>query len=120
MTELTIDQERETLLPKIERDQRELGAAVGELRTASADFGNARLRRDFVFADFVEAFGFVTRVALLAERADHHPEWSNVYKRVTIQLSTHEASGISERDTRLAAEIDALVPIPAAPASGGS
>jgi 4a-hydroxytetrahydrobiopterin dehydratase len=81
---------------------------------------NARLRRDFVFADFVEAFGFVTRVALLAERADHHPEWSNVYKRVTIQLSTHEASGISERDTRLAAEIDALVPIPAAPASGGS
>jgi 4a-hydroxytetrahydrobiopterin dehydratase len=69
---------------------------------------NARLRRDFVFADFVEAFGFITRVALLAERADHHPEWSNVYKRVTILLSTHEVSGISERDVRLAAEIDAL------------
>jgi 4a-hydroxytetrahydrobiopterin dehydratase len=81
---------------------------------------NARLRRDFVFADFVEAFGFMTRVALLAERADHHPEWSNVYKRVTIQLFTHEVSGISERDTQLAAEIDALVQRPRTSSAGTS
>jgi 4a-hydroxytetrahydrobiopterin dehydratase len=81
---------------------------------------NARLRRDFVFADFVEAFGFMTRVALLAERADHHPEWSNVYKRVSIQLSTHEVSGISERDTQLAAEIDALVQRPRTSTAGTS
>jgi 4a-hydroxytetrahydrobiopterin dehydratase len=81
---------------------------------------NARLRRDFVFADFVEAFGFMTRVALLAERADHHPEWSNVYKRVTIQLSTHEVSGISERDTQLAAEIDALIQRPRTATAGTS
>lgn len=67
------------------------------------------LRRDFVFADFVAAFGFMTRVALLAERANHHPEWSNVYKRVTVRLSTHESGGITERDTALAAEIDALL-----------
>ncbi len=67
------------------------------------------LQREFTLTDFVEAFGFMTRVALLAERANHHPEWSNVYKRVTIRLSTHESGGITERDTALAAEIDALV-----------
>jgi 4a-hydroxytetrahydrobiopterin dehydratase len=94
---------------------------VGELRALpSWRLENARLRRDFVFADFVEAFGFMTRVALLAERADHHPEWSNVYKRVTIQLSTHEVSGISERDTKLAAEIDALVLSPRTSTAGAS
>ena len=69
---------------------------------------NGKLRQEFVFRDFVEAFGFMTRVALLAERADHHPEWSNVYKRVVILLSTHEVGGISDRDFLLAAAIDEL------------
>ncbi|RME76860.1 MAG: 4a-hydroxytetrahydrobiopterin dehydratase [Chloroflexi bacterium] len=68
-----------------------------------------KLRREFRFKDFVQAFGFMSQVALLAERANHHPEWSNVYNRVVIDLTTHEAGGISQRDFDLAAEIDALV-----------
>ena len=68
----------------------------------------AKLRRDFQFASFVEAFGFMTKVALLAEKADHHPEWFNVYNRVQIWLNTHDAGGISERDFALALEIDEL------------
>lgn len=64
------------------------------------------IRRSFRFDDFVAAFGFMTRVALLAERADHHPEWSNVYNRVDILLTTHDAGGLSLRDIALAKEID--------------
>jgi 4a-hydroxytetrahydrobiopterin dehydratase len=67
------------------------------------------LERELVFRDFVEAFGFVSRVALLAERQNHHPQWSNVYNRVSLSLSTHEAGGISERDFRLASAIDRLL-----------
>lgn len=63
----------------------------------------------FVFADFPEAFGFMARVALIAERMDHHPEWSNVYSRVDITLTTHDADGLSARDVRLAAAIDAII-----------
>jgi 4a-hydroxytetrahydrobiopterin dehydratase len=67
------------------------------------------LTRTFSFTDFVEAFGFMTRVAILAEKADHHPEWSNVYNRVEILLTTHDAGGLSQRDIDLAKAIDALV-----------
>ena len=67
------------------------------------------LHRQFRFADFVSAFGFMTRVALLAERANHHPEWSNTYRKVDIHLCTHEVGGISQRDFSLAAEIDAAL-----------
>lgn len=70
---------------------------------------DGKLHRECRFADFVEAFGFMSRVALLAERMDHHPEWSNVYNRVVIDLTTHDAGGISERDFALAADIDALL-----------
>lgn len=65
--------------------------------------------RSFKFADFVAAFGFMTRVALEAEKADHHPEWSNVYNRVEITLTTHDAEGLSNRDMALAGRIDGLV-----------
>jgi len=65
--------------------------------------------RRFVFDDFPEAFGFMTRVALLAERADHHPEWSNVWNRVDILLTTHDCGGLSARDVTLAQAIDALI-----------
>ena len=68
-----------------------------------------KLYRRFVFVDFVEAFGFMSRVALLAERMDHHPEWSNVYNRVEIHLTTHDAGGITERDFELAQRISALL-----------
>ena len=66
------------------------------------------IERRFAFAAFSEAFAFMTRVALLAEKHDHHPEWSNVYNRVTILLSTHDAGGLSARDIRLAEAIDGL------------
>lgn len=65
------------------------------------------IEKSFVFKDFVEAFGFMARVAPLAERANHHPEWSNVYNRVHIRLSTHEAGGLTDKDLRLATEIEA-------------
>lgn len=65
--------------------------------------------RDCRFADFSAAFAFMTRVAMLAEVMDHHPEWSNVYNRVSIHLTTHDAGGLSARDARMAAAIDALL-----------
>ncbi|MGB5344863.1 MAG: 4a-hydroxytetrahydrobiopterin dehydratase [Woeseia sp.] len=69
---------------------------------------DGKLTREFVFDNFVEAFGFMTRAALEAEKADHHPEWFNVYKKVRVQLTTHECGGISERDFRLARVMDKL------------
>ncbi len=70
--------------------------------------GRDAIVRSFRFGDFSEAFGFMARVALIAERMDHHPEWSNVYDRVEIVLTTHAAKGLSERDTAMAHAIDAL------------
>ena len=71
---------------------------------------NNALYRSFEFKDFSEAFAFMTRVALLAEKHDHHPFWSNAYNRVTIQLNTHDAGDIvTEKDHKLAAEIDKLL-----------
>ncbi len=67
-----------------------------------------KLYRRFVFDDFVAAFGFMSRVALLAEAMNHHPEWSNVWNRVEIHLTTHDAGGISDLDFQLARKIDAL------------
>ncbi|MGG5812097.1 4a-hydroxytetrahydrobiopterin dehydratase [Falsiroseomonas sp. CW058] len=66
------------------------------------------IRRSFRFADFSAAWGFMSRVALLAEKHDHHPEWSNAWNRVEIELTTHDAGGLSERDVALARAIDAL------------
>ncbi|MDN5204467.1 4a-hydroxytetrahydrobiopterin dehydratase [Fulvivirgaceae bacterium BMA10] len=69
-----------------------------------------KLKRTFEFKNFVEAFGFMTQVAILAEKMDHHPNWSNVYHQVNIELSTHDAGNIvTERDRKLAAAIDQLV-----------
>ena len=74
-----------------------------------ADDPRPAIARSLKFADFNAAFGFMTRVALLADKADHHPEWSNVYNRVDILLTTHDADGLSERDAKLAEAIEALV-----------
>jgi 4a-hydroxytetrahydrobiopterin dehydratase len=71
-------------------------------------FADGKLRNRFTFASFVEAFGFMTRVALVAERMNHHPDWSNVYNRVDIGLNTHDVGGVSDLDFRLAAKISAL------------
>jgi 4a-hydroxytetrahydrobiopterin dehydratase len=66
------------------------------------------ITRNLKFTDFSEAFAFMTRVALLAEKADHHPEWSNVYNQLHITLTTHDAGGLSQRDIKMAKAIDAL------------
>jgi 4a-hydroxytetrahydrobiopterin dehydratase len=68
-----------------------------------------RLRRELRFGDFSRAFAFMTRVALLAEKRDHHPDWSNVYDRVTIDLWTHDADGITDRDLEFAQAVSRLV-----------
>lgn len=73
------------------------------------DGGRDAMTRTFTFADFSAAFAFMARVAMLAERMDHHPEWSNVYNRVTITLTTHDADGLSVRDGAMVAAIEGLV-----------
>ena len=74
------------------------------------DEGRNGIARRFKFADFGEAFAFMTRVALEAEKADHHPLWSNVWNRVDILLSTHSAGGVTAKDVALAARIEAIAP----------
>ncbi|RVT98795.1 4a-hydroxytetrahydrobiopterin dehydratase [Rhodovarius crocodyli] len=70
--------------------------------------GEDAIRRDFTFEDFVQAWGFMAKVALLAQAQDHHPDWRNVWNKVQITLSTHDAGGLSARDVKLARAIDAL------------
>jgi 4a-hydroxytetrahydrobiopterin dehydratase len=70
--------------------------------------GRDAITRKFVFKDFSEAFGFMARAALVAEKLDHHPEWSNVYKTVEVTLSTHDAGGLTELDVKLAEAMDKL------------
>lgn len=84
----------------------ERAAALAALPRWSLREDGLAIIRTFRFADFAEAFGFMTRVAILAEKADHHPEWFNVYNRVEITLTTHDAGGISQRDVALAGVID--------------
>ena len=84
-------------------------ARLAELREWRMVEGRDAIRRDLRFASFSEAWGFMSRVALLAEAQDHHPEWSNVYNKVEILLSTHDAGGLSVRDLKLAAAIDRLL-----------
>jgi 4a-hydroxytetrahydrobiopterin dehydratase len=84
-------------------------AALAELKDWQLAEGRDAIRRSFKFKNFSEAWGFMNRVALLAETQDHHPEWSNVYNRVEILLATHECGGLSERDLKLARSIDKLL-----------
>ncbi len=70
---------------------------------------DGKLHREIQFANFVEAFGFMSRVALVAESLNHHPEWFNVYNRVTVDLSTHDAGGVTEMDLTLAARINKML-----------
>ncbi|WP_188053009.1 4a-hydroxytetrahydrobiopterin dehydratase [Sphingosinithalassobacter sp. CS137] len=95
------------MVAKLSQAERE--AALGDLPDWNHDAERDGIARRFTFDDFSEAFGFMTRVALLAEKADHHPEWSNVWNRVDVLLTTHDAGGLSQRDLDLAAAIDALL-----------
>lgn len=88
-------------------------ATDGELQSALHDLQNwsiveGKLHREYIFSDFVEAFGFMTEIALIAERQNHHPEWFNVYKKIVVDLTTHEASGITERDFELARHMERI------------
>jgi 4a-hydroxytetrahydrobiopterin dehydratase len=94
-------------IPKLSESERD--AALAQLSGWTLRADGLAIERAFKFADFSEAFGFMTRVALLAEQADHHPEWSNVYNRVEITLTTHDAGGLSQRDVAMATEIDGLL-----------
>jgi len=87
----------------------ERAALAQDLPAWSMVEGRDAITRSFRFRDFTEAWGFLSRVALLAEKHDHHPEWSNVWNRVEITLSTHDAGGLTQRDVALAKAIDALL-----------
>ncbi len=92
------------LSPKLsEREVRERAAALPLWSVR-----DGKLHREWKFKDFVHAFGFMTSVAILAEKRNHHPDWSNGYDRVTIDLVSHDVDGLSQRDFDLAAAIDAL------------
>lgn len=86
----------------------ELDEALVTLTGWRYDEADRVIVRDFKFRDFSAAFGFMSRVALAAEKAGHHPEWNNVYNRVTIALSTHDSGGVTEKDISLARAIDAI------------
>jgi 4a-hydroxytetrahydrobiopterin dehydratase len=90
-------------IPRLTDAERD--AALAELPDWTLRADGLAISRDFKFADFSEAFAFMTRVALYAEKADHHPEWSNVYNRVHITLTTHDAGGLSQRDVKMARAI---------------
>ena len=94
------------MIAKLTADERD--AALAELTAWTHDPARDAISRRLTFADFGQAFAFMTRVALAAEKADHHPEWSNVWNRVDILLTTHDCSGLSRRDVALAREIDAF------------
>ena len=83
--------------------------ALSSLRGWVYDAETDAIAHDFKFRTFSEAFAFMTRVALLAEKADHHPEWRNVYNQVSITLPTHDAGGLSDKDIKLATAIDTLI-----------
>jgi 4a-hydroxytetrahydrobiopterin dehydratase len=85
-----------------------LAAALAALPGWRKVEGRSAINRTYTFADFNQAFGFMTRAALVAEKMDHHPEWSNVYKTVTVTLATHDAGGVTERDIALAREMDRI------------
>ena len=91
-------------------DEADRAAVLEQLPLWLYDADAKGIRRTLRFADFAEAFGFMARVAILAEKADHHPEWFNVYSRVEILLTTHDAGGLSRRDVDLASAIDAIAP----------
>ena len=91
--------------------QNTLTEHLSDLPGWSLDPSGSSIARDFVFADFSAAWAFMSRVALLAEKQDHHPDWSNVYNRVHIALSTHDAGGITARDIAMAEAIERILKV---------
>ena len=98
--------------------EEERAAALAQLAEWRLVEGRDAIARSFRFAGFTEAFAFMTAIALEAERADHHPEWSNVWNRVDIVLTTHSERGLTEKDVALAKRIDALAALLASAPTG--
>ena len=94
-------------IPRLSETERD--AALAELNGWVLRDDGLAILREFRFSDFSEAFGFMTRIALLAEKTDHHPEWSNVWNRVHITLTTHDAGGLSQRDIAMARAIEGVL-----------
>ena len=94
-------------IPRLTQAERD--AALADLPEWTLRADGLAISRQFRFADFNAAFGFMTRVALLAEKADHHPEWSNVWNRVDMVLTTHDAAGLSQRDIAMAHAIEGVL-----------
>jgi len=92
---------------RMKLSEQELGAALQTLRGWTV--ANGKLHKEFAFKDFVRAFGFMSSVALIAEGMNHHPDWSNVYNRVVIDLVTHDLGGISSFDVEFAARVEKLL-----------
>jgi 4a-hydroxytetrahydrobiopterin dehydratase len=95
-------------MPSERLDQSAIRSRLAEAANWILAEDGGGIERQFVFRNFSEAFGFMTRVALAAEKMNHHPEWRNVYRTVDIRLSTHDAGGLTELDFRLAAAIDRI------------
>lgn len=91
-------------MEKLSEDQ--LDSALKEL--PGWEVKDGKLRKEYKFKDFNEAFGFMTRAALHIEKMDHHPEWFNVYNKLNVELQTHDANGITENDTKLAKILESL------------
>lgn len=94
-------------MASVSREKIGAAAAVAQLDGWAAVDGRDAIAKTFRFEDFNQAFGFMTRAALAAEKLDHHPEWSNVYNRVEVLLATHDADGVTALDVKLAAIMDA-------------
>jgi len=98
-------------MPNIKLDEQAIQQALKELNARTAQewiIENGKLAKSFKFKNFQQAFGFMTMCALYAEKKDHHPEWSNVYNKVDVQLVTHDVAGLSAKDFDLAKKMDAL------------
>ena len=89
--------------------QRQLGRLNEKLDNKPWVIENDKLHKEFIFSNFIQAFGFMSQVAITAEAMNHHPEWFNVYKKVVIDLTTHEAGGLSDLDFQLAIKIEQLL-----------
>lgn len=97
-------------MPPVALDAAAIDDLARELTAWTLDEDRSGIRRTLRFADFSEAFGFMTRIAMKAETMNHHPEWSNVYATVEIRLSTHDAGGLSPLDAELARFVDSIAP----------
>jgi 4a-hydroxytetrahydrobiopterin dehydratase len=100
------EQPEQNMAQKLSGEPRK--AALSRLKGWSEVGGRDAISKKFVFADFNQAFGFMTRAALVAEKLDHHPEWFNVYRNVEVTLSTHDAGGVTELDIKLAEAMDKI------------